>query len=388
MSISALALQLLSVLVGLGLCLCCTEAVVRVPLHHKPHSMVTRKLDLQRRLHTWSSGEDGSNIPLKFMALYSYYANISIGTPPQNFTAIFDTTSNLSWVYSADCSECRPYTDNLYSHSESSSYVPDGRNFSDNWNDVKGFLSQDTITIAGLTVKKQIFVEQLSYLGTDVHAIIGLGYPSITMQNVSGMLHSMITEGLVEQPVFGFYFKKPESFNNKTGAHGELTLGGSDSNHFVGQLSYVSVDSEAYWQIRMDGVKIDGKESGFCSEGCEVLLDTGSPIFAAPDGDKLNKRLGATMPPDTGLWLFNCSRLDSLPNVTLIISGKDYVIGPRDYTLQIDLEDGAICLSDIYSSGPLSGPYKNKWVLGNLFMAKYYTEFDMGKKRIGFAMAS
>ena len=382
MKISAVAL--LSVLVGLGLCLYCSEAVVRVPLHLKPHSMATHKLELQRsRLHT---REDGTNIPLKFMAVYSYYTNISIGTPPKNFTAVFDTTSNLSWVYSVDCSECQPYTDNLYSHSESSSYVHDGRNVSDNLNDVEGFLSQDTITIGGLTVNKQIFVEQLSYLGTDVHAILGLGYPSVTMQNVSGILYSMITEGLVERPVFGFYFKKPESFNNKTGAHGELTLGGSDHSHFVGQLCYVPVHSEAYWQIKMDGVKIDGKESTFCSGGCEVILDTGSPIFAAPDGNKLNKRLGATMPA-YGLWLFNCSTLGSLPNITLIIGGRDYVIGPRDYVLQIDLDDGALCLSDIYSSDPLPGPYKNKWVLGNIFMAKYYTEFDMGKKRVGFATA-
>ena len=377
------AATLLSVLVlGLGLCLHCSEAVIRVLLHRRPHP--TQKLQLQSRLHP---REDGTNIPLKFMGVYSYYVNISIGTPPQNFTAIFDTTSNLSWVYSADCSECQPYTANLYSHSESKSYVPDGRNFSDDWDNVKGFLSQDTITIGGLTVNKQTFVEQLSYLGTDVHSVIGLGYPSVTMQNVSGVFRSMITEGLVEQPVFGFYFKKPVSFSNKTGAHGELTLGGSDPNHFVDKLSYVPVDGEAYWQIKMDGVTINGEASEFCAEGCEVVLDTGSPIFAAPDGDKLNKRLGATEPA-YGLWLFNCSRLGSLPNVTLMIGGKDYIIGPKDYVLQIDMEDASpVCLSDIYSSGPLSGPFENKWVLGNIFMAKYYTEFDVGKKRVGFAMA-
>ena len=368
---------LLSVLVlGLGLCLHCSEAVIRVPLHRRPHP--TQKLQLQRRLHP---REDGTNILLEFMGVYSYYVNISIGTPPHDYTTIFDTMSNLSWVYSADCSDCRDKT-NLYSHSESKSYAPDGRNFSDDWNNVKGFLSQDTITIGDLTVNKQTFVEQLSDLGTDVHAAVGLGYPSVTMQNVSGVLRSMITEDLVEQPVFGFYFKKPESFSNKTGAYGELTLGGSDPNHFVDKLSYVPVDGEAYWQIKMDGVKIDGKTSEFCSEGCVVLLDTQSPFFAVPDGDKLNKRLGAA--EAEGLWIFNCSRLESLPNVTLMIGGKDYIIGPKDYAIRIDLEDGSFCWSDIYSS---AGPFENKWVLGNIFMAKYYTEFDVGKNRVGFAMA-
>ena len=73
--------------------------------------------------------------------------------------------------------------------------------------------------------------------------------------------------------------------------------------------------------------------------------------------------------------------------MTLMIGGKDYIIGPKDYVLQINLEDGTVCWSDIYSSDQLSGPFKKKWVLGSIFMTKYYTEFDVGKKRIGFAKA-
>ena len=98
-------------------------------------------------------------------------------------------------------------------------------------------------------------------------AVIGLGYPTVTMQNVSGIFYNMVSEGLVEQPVFGFYFKRQKTFANTTGAYGEITLGGSDPTHYDGQLSYVPVVGKGYWQIKMDGLKIGGQISEFCSGG-------------------------------------------------------------------------------------------------------------------------
>jgi len=70
-------------------------------------------------------------------------------------------------------------------------------------------------------------------------AVIGLGYPTVTMQNVSGIFYNMVSEGLVERPAFGFYFKRRKTFANMTSAYGEITLHGSDPTHFVRQLSYV-----------------------------------------------------------------------------------------------------------------------------------------------------
>ena len=39
--------------------------------------------------------------------------------------------------------------------------------------------------------------------------------------------------------------------NSKVG--GELLLGGTDPNHFVGNLSYIPLSAETYWQFKMDG---------------------------------------------------------------------------------------------------------------------------------------
>jgi len=34
---------------------------------------------------------------------------------------------------------------------------------------------------------------------------------------------------------------------------GEMTLGGYNPNHFVGNLAYVPVTNRGYWQIALDG---------------------------------------------------------------------------------------------------------------------------------------
>ena len=53
--------------------------------------------------------------------------------------------------------------------------------------------------------------------------------------------------------------------------------------------------------------------------------------------------------------------------------------------LQIDDEDTPVCYSAFEIAA--QSEFGMMWVLGDSFLGRYYTEFDMGNDRIGFAPA-
>jgi len=53
--------------------------------------------------------------------------------------------------------------------------------------------------------------------------------------------------------------------------------------------------------------------------------------------------------------------------------------------LQVSLLGAAICLSAFVE---YDGSYGYEWAFGASFISQYYTEFDLGNNRIGFALAN
>ena len=66
---------------------------------------------------------------------------------------------------------------------------------------------------------------------------------------------------------------------------------------------------------------------------------------------------------------------------TVTLDGTDYEIQGKDYII----ESGGTCMVAMQGIDIPSGAL---WILGDVFMRQYYTVFDYGNSRIGFATAN
>ena len=94
-------------------------------------------------------------LPLKQYETCRYSAQVSAGTPPQQFNLNLDSMTSNLWLYSSDCWDTVCWQVNVYNHKNSKSYVPNGEADSleyTNTATLNGYLSSDEFTIAGFRV--------------------------------------------------------------------------------------------------------------------------------------------------------------------------------------------------------------------------------------------
>eukprot|EP00052_Salpingoeca_macrocollata_P023434 m.205856 g.205856 ORF g.205856 m.205856 type:complete len:386 (-) comp22027_c0_seq2:486-1643(-) len=380
--------------VALALLFAAAHALTKISLKPMPTARETLKFNRLAAVDRWQARlGDGAKVPITNYLDAQYYGEIQIGTPGQSFKVIFDTGSSNLWVPSVHCSildlACK--THSKYDSSKSSTYVKNGTAFAIQYGtgSLTGFLSQDTVTMGGLAVKSQVFAEAthepgITFLAARFDGILGMGWKQISVDNVTTVFDNMFAQGLVKQDVFSFWLNRTAESSAYTG--GELVLGGYDPAHFSGPINYVPVTRDGYWQLEMNTVSIAGLS--FCQSGCNAIADTGTSLLAGPttEIEKINKAIGAT-PLAKGEYVVQCSKIPSMPNLSITLGSTQYTLTPNQYVLKVTAEGVTECVSGFIGLDvpPPMGPL---WILGDPFIGAYTTVFDRANNRLGFGKAA
>eukprot|EP00443_Scrippsiella_acuminata_P030710 CAMPEP_0115216684 /NCGR_PEP_ID=MMETSP0270-20121206/25466_1 /TAXON_ID=71861 /ORGANISM="Scrippsiella trochoidea, Strain CCMP3099" /LENGTH=387 /DNA_ID=CAMNT_0002630531 /DNA_START=71 /DNA_END=1234 /DNA_ORIENTATION=- len=313
-------------------------------------------------------------VPLLNNKNSGYYGQILVGTPFQALTVVFDTGSANLWLPNAQGGVGKQ---EWYAPSMSSTYVPSTEVFQILYGSgpVFGYYCRDTIAIGEVALSNFSFAEVSDTTGIKgwsmmpFDGILGLGFPELASGSGTTVMQALVESGQLEEPVFGFYLGD--------NSPGELVLGGVDPSHFVGDFTWVNVTDSKYWAVTLDAVKL----GDFLTISLTkiAVVDSGTSLLAGPqrEVEAIALMLGAqTM---QGLYIVSC--FQELPNITFELGGKEFSLSAEDLVVE---RVGFMCVLGLQSTR-LQQPM---WILGDIFMRKFYVQFDWGQRRVGFALAS
>lgn len=320
-------------------------------------------------------------VPISNFMNAQYFSEITIGTPPQSFKVILDTGSSNLWVPSSECGSIACYLHSKYDSSSSSTYKSNGTEFDIQYGSgsLSGFVSQDVVTIGDIKIEKQDFAEAtkepgLAFAFGRFDGILGLGYDTISVNHIVPPFYKMLEQKLIDEPVFAFYLADQEG-------ESEVTFGGVDKSKYTGKLTTIPLRRKAYWEVDFDGIGYGDDTADLENTG--VILDTGTSLIALPSqiAEMLNAQIGAKKSYN-GQYTVDCDKRSSLKDVSFVLSGTNFTLSAFEYILEVS----GSCISTFMGmdfpapTGPLA-------ILGDAFLRKYYSVYDLGNNAVGLAEA-
>ncbi|ORX99161.1 cathepsin D [Basidiobolus meristosporus CBS 931.73] len=315
------------------------------------------------------------NLPLQNENDLSYYGEITIGTPPQKFTVILDTGSADLWIPSIACQGAACLNHNRYNAKASKTHRAIGKNFTTQYGDyvVSGTVSEDVVDIGGLKIPKQRFGQATTeddgfeYIVAD--GMLGLGFQGLSKTKQPPVFYNIAKDKSITDPVFAFWL-------GKYPLGGELTIGGVDPNRYAGTIKYSPVVRQEYWEIKVTSITIGDKNIPLTVKSAAV--DTGTTLINLPTKEalELHSFMGAQY-TDDGKFIVPCDK--QYPVINFNFNGITFPLVSDDYIIRAD----GFCISG-FRAVDYDRPVI---ILGEPFLRRYYSVFDFGKKRVGFAPA-
>jgi len=249
-----------------------------------------------------------------------------------------------------------------------------------------GDVVQDTFLIGGKPVPKVRFaaIDELpkddrSWDYSKYDGLLGLGYKKLANDHLDAIMENVAKSGaLAGNNMFSVYI------SNLVGSTASsIFWGGVDHTRAEGAWHFHEVTRKAYWQIGLTEVRLGDRVVAECASGCHAVIDTGMTYINGPEKqiDKIMDVVNPMIEPD-------CSNNHALPPLTFKMGEVEYHLEGQDYMLYFPEQTSGEFVCVMAMSGhDKQSDGANVWNMGDVFMRKYYTLFDMSYDRIGFAKA-
>lgn len=260
-----------------------------------------------------------------------------------------------------------------------------------------------------------------------------MAYPALAEKGVKPVFDEMMAQSLLQNNVFAFYLTSKA--NEAAGLKSDLTLGYYDRAKFSGNVHWNDIKFKYMFGVELNDILVNGKSTGLCEgKECLITFDSGTSLMSMPTfaTDALNKQ---GIP--TANKAVSCKNEKQFGELTLVIGGKKYALdndewmfpaqtstmaqadsqmmtfkklgplGPQivaqvdseelidapevEMNTQIDADE-----SRLNHGGPMKcgstimqmNIAKQMFLVGDVFMRKYYTIFDRENDRVGLAQAA
>jgi cathepsin D len=237
--------------------------------------------------------------------------------------------------------------------------------------------------MAGITAKNAEIglvttLKGVSFLASKFDGILGMAWPAISVDQQPLIFDLFYKQGAVSGNSFSFYLTKVAGMNGSA-----LVLGGINTAYNTTPFTYYTLSHQRYWEVIMDDIVFNGTSYKVAGSTLTGIIDTGTSVIVGPTKvvENMTKAFGSGKEKQV-----DCSTLDKLPTLTFVIGGDKWVLTGRDYVLQVTEGKQTICVVGIMGLD-MPEALGEAFIVGDAFIKTYYTHFDVGNSRVGFARA-
>jgi len=355
----------------------------------------------------------------------AYFGNIYVGTPAQPFTVVFDTGSGHFIVPSNNCVSTGCTLHRRYNRSASSSAVDldhDGNEVGADMEErdqvsvafgtgeIVGEFARETVCFnpvgagddgmpaaeRGECIRvRAVFATEMTdepFSAFEFDGILGLGLESLALHPEFSFMGQWTRLNKVLDSYFGVFLSSNDQ------AASEITFGGHDETKLAGEMHWTPVHRPelGYWQLQIRSIRIGNETLDLCQAGdCVAIADTGTSLLGVPKQAAQNIHWLLARTVEGNPSELDC-RQHTGPDIVFDLGGFEVTITAEDYSRPAGLrvitnatgEEEFVCRAQLLPVDEAATLGPKAWILGEPVLQRYYTAYDWGRSKVGFAKAA